>query len=61
MHLYQFIFFVIRVSASIYDTTLNMLMLFCRWGAPARLLSDQGREFVAQVREILVDEFVYAN
>ena len=34
-----------------------MLFIF-RWGAPSRLLSDQGREFVAKVNDKVCEEFV---
>ena len=37
------------------ESALTFLQsLFClRWGAPARLLSDQGREFVAKVNDAM--------
>ena len=37
-------------------TILNGLLNF-RWGAPSRLLSDQGREFVAKVNEKVCEQF----
>ena len=38
------------------DCNLYNVVIF-RWGAPSRLLSDQGREFVANVNDKVCQEF----
>jgi hypothetical protein len=51
-----FIFQNMKITSS---KNLSFFIIF-RWGAPAWLLSDQGREFVAKVNEVC-REFVLAS
>ena len=55
----QFTHDTIRISIQQlrYDSyQLNIPYVVFRWGAPERLLSDQGREFVAKINDAICNE-----